>query len=139
MKAAIATGLGAVLVQSQAFEPTDFNATQALIENGVDVSNLSLVDSLSEESGLSACSGAVSVHFFLCFFFFTVFEVDQVSLLKPDVFFFEHDFFFQSSFRFTTRCFTKHQHLSSRHTMTQRFSWPPSPAPTDSSSALGSV
>ncbi|PSN61722.1 FAD-binding domain-containing protein [Corynespora cassiicola Philippines] len=58
MKAAIATGLGAVLVQSQAFEPADFNATQALIENGVDVSNLSLVDGVFERSGLSACSAA---------------------------------------------------------------------------------
>jgi hypothetical protein len=45
----------------QSFEPADFNVTEALLDNGVNVSALPDLSGLAERSALSACSLAVSL------------------------------------------------------------------------------
>lgn len=52
----------AVGVACQAtFEPADFNVTEALIGNGVDVSALPELASLVERASTTGCSAAVSL------------------------------------------------------------------------------
>ncbi|KAH7406820.1 hypothetical protein DE146DRAFT_405874 [Phaeosphaeria sp. MPI-PUGE-AT-0046c] len=59
MKAIVlAFGSFAVGVLSQTFEPVDFNATEALLNNGVNVSALPVLASYSQRSLLSGCSSA---------------------------------------------------------------------------------
>lgn len=49
-----------VLAQNTgSFEPTDFNITEALLDNGVNVSAIPALAGLVERSSLSACSIAV--------------------------------------------------------------------------------
>ncbi len=47
-------------VLGQIFEPTDFNATDALIDLGVNVSALPALDALVDRSSTAGCSIAVS-------------------------------------------------------------------------------
>jgi hypothetical protein len=49
------------------FEPTDFNVTKALISNGVDVSAIPELATLSERSALKGCSIAVGFQPWICF------------------------------------------------------------------------
>lgn len=49
------------VIAESAFEPFDFNATAALIDQGVNVSSLPELASLSVRSSITACSTAVSV------------------------------------------------------------------------------
>jgi hypothetical protein len=53
--------LGAVTAGAWAssFEPTDFNVTEALIDNGIDVSSIPELAGLVERSSTGACSIAV--------------------------------------------------------------------------------
>jgi hypothetical protein len=54
-------------VASQAtFEPADFNVTEALLDNGVNVSYIPELAPLVERSVLSGCSIAVSTSYGLC-------------------------------------------------------------------------
>jgi hypothetical protein len=55
--ALVALAAGAL---SQVFEPTDFNITEALLDNGVNVSAIPDLAPLAERSILSGCSAAVS-------------------------------------------------------------------------------
>lgn len=56
-------GLGtAVYAQTSEFETPDFNITEALIANGINVSALPELAPLVERSLLSGCSIAVSLH-----------------------------------------------------------------------------
>jgi hypothetical protein len=55
-------GLLATGVISQAFESTEFNITEALLDNGVNVSAIPELAPLVERSLLNACSTAVSHH-----------------------------------------------------------------------------
>lgn len=64
MKASSFFSLGAALVagvvaQEGIFEPADFNITEALIRNGVNVSAIPELENLVERSLLSGCSIAV--------------------------------------------------------------------------------
>lgn len=52
---------GFAAAQSGVFEPLDFNITEALIENGVNVSAIPELAQLAERSLLSGCSIAVSL------------------------------------------------------------------------------
>jgi hypothetical protein len=56
----ITFGLLATGVLSQAFEPTNFNITEALLDNGVNVSAIPELAPLVERSLLNGCSMAVS-------------------------------------------------------------------------------
>ncbi|KAI1526017.1 GlcD FAD FMN-containing dehydrogenase [Pyrenophora tritici-repentis] len=49
------TFVAAISVQADVFEPTDFNVTQALIENGVDVSAVPQLLRLAEQTPLNGC------------------------------------------------------------------------------------
>jgi hypothetical protein len=63
MKASFLTVLGAVAVKAvtqDGFEPSDFNVTEALIANGVNVSALPELAALNEKRSLSSpCTAAV--------------------------------------------------------------------------------
>lgn len=61
MKVTSLTVLGAIAACAWAgtFEPGDFNATKALIGNGVDVSKIPGLTALVDRSSSSACSIAV--------------------------------------------------------------------------------
>jgi hypothetical protein len=63
MKASFLTVLGAVAanaVTQDGFEPSDFNVTEALITNGVNVSALPELAALNEKRSLSSpCTAAV--------------------------------------------------------------------------------
>lgn len=52
----------AIAVASQIFEDKDFNVTEALISQGVDVSSLPQLDAITERSSDLGCSIAVGVH-----------------------------------------------------------------------------
>lgn len=61
---ALALGLVALVsAQDTFFEPTEFNATAALIDLGVDVTALPGLDALSTRSSTSSCSIAVSTSY----------------------------------------------------------------------------
>lgn len=61
MKYAVSSAALVAGVVSQAtFEPADFNVTEALLKNGVDVSALPELAPLAERSLLDGCSIAVS-------------------------------------------------------------------------------
>lgn len=61
MKTAITILASAACVLSQSFEPTDFNVTEALLENGVDVLALPEVANVAERSALNGCTAAVGL------------------------------------------------------------------------------
>jgi hypothetical protein len=71
MKARSVLFLGAVagrVFAQDAFEPTDFNVTEALIENGVDFSALPELAVLTEKRSLfNPCAVAVGIPLFQCF------------------------------------------------------------------------
>jgi hypothetical protein len=52
--------LAAGVVSQSTFEPADFNITEALLDNGVNVSALPDLSSLVDRSSTSGCSAAVS-------------------------------------------------------------------------------
>jgi hypothetical protein len=52
--------VAAVSAQTGVFEPADFNVTEALIANGVNVSAIPQLSALVERSFLGGCSIAVS-------------------------------------------------------------------------------
>lgn len=54
-----ASALAASAVAST-FEPADFNVTEALLDNGVNISAIPGLEGLVERSSLGACSIAVS-------------------------------------------------------------------------------
>lgn len=55
-------GVGVPHVWAQStFEPTDFNVTEALLDNGVNVSAIPALEGLVTRSSPSACSIAVSL------------------------------------------------------------------------------
>lgn len=55
--------VASVSAQTGAFEPADFNVTEALIANGVNVSAIPQLSGLVERSALSGCSIAVRLIF----------------------------------------------------------------------------
>jgi len=55
--------LSAATIAQDVIEPADFNVTQALLENGVDPSDLPDVTALTKRSLFSGCSLAVSCAF----------------------------------------------------------------------------
>jgi hypothetical protein len=55
--------VAAVSAQTGVFEPADFNVTEALIANGVNVSAIPQLSGLVERTSLSGCSIAVSLLF----------------------------------------------------------------------------
>lgn len=61
MKAAFAILASAVSALSQGFEPKDFNITEALLENGVEVSALPQPADAAKRSTLSGCTAAVGL------------------------------------------------------------------------------
>ncbi len=56
---AIILGTNAIAQSADSFEPIEFNVTEALLDNGVDVSAIPALAGLVERSSLSACSIAV--------------------------------------------------------------------------------
>jgi hypothetical protein len=68
MKASTAALHGALVtsIWANSFEPTNFNVTEALIQNGVDVSSIPGLAGLVERSSISACSVAVRSIFLAC-------------------------------------------------------------------------
>ena len=46
---------------AQTFEPADFNVTEALLDNGINISAIPQLAPYSERSLLSGCSAAVSL------------------------------------------------------------------------------
>ena len=64
MRLQVSNGIAACLLATTTwaqgtFEPTDFNATDALIDLGVNVSAIPALDDLVSRSSLSGCSTAV--------------------------------------------------------------------------------
>jgi hypothetical protein len=64
MKLTVAASVSAFAagVLADIFEPADFNVTQALRDNGVDVTAIPGLAGLAERSSAGACSIAVSLH-----------------------------------------------------------------------------
>jgi hypothetical protein len=62
MKGQLAFGTLVVGVLAQVFEPADFNITEALLDNGVNVSAIPELAPLAAKSLLYGCSVAVSYH-----------------------------------------------------------------------------
>ena len=77
----------ATLVASAAsqstFEPADFNITEALFENGVNVSALPDLASLAERASISGCSVAVSDHKHLLYKIGHCTDCDKVQIPQP--------------------------------------------------------
>jgi len=46
-------------ISAQTFEPTDFNITEALLDNGVNITDIPELAKIAERSVLSGCSIAV--------------------------------------------------------------------------------
>lgn len=61
MKFKIAAAALAVHVLSHNFESTNFNIANALLHNGVNISNISALDSSSADPSRSSCALAVSL------------------------------------------------------------------------------
>jgi hypothetical protein len=61
MKFSISASLGALTATALAnsFEPSDFNVTEALVDNGVNISAIPGLAGLVERSSLNGCSIAV--------------------------------------------------------------------------------
>lgn len=53
--------LASVSAQDSVFEPADFNVTEALIDQGINVTALPGLDSLGTRSSTAGCSIAVSI------------------------------------------------------------------------------
>jgi len=70
MKIFISLGalIAVVLAQNGTFEPADFNVTEALISNGVNVSAIPELAGLAERPALSGCSIAASASLTTDFF-----------------------------------------------------------------------
>lgn len=86
MKLVLTFGSFAAGILSQTFEPANFNVTEALLDNGVNVSAIPVLSPYSKRSLLSGCLAAVSLrHHNLCFhILMTVPQCDSLKLIFGD-------------------------------------------------------